>query len=249
MRYESLHGDILQNSFSPQIMSLLQVRDNLWYLNLSRLFSVLILLLIYMFCLDVKLVAPSVSCLLWTLSWIFSTCSHSMRYSGSWPCIHLQMQPCVGFPVSRRQDQVYVCVCVCACVGGRVGLLWGGGGGLRAEERRRGSVGGGDIKDKGKSDPLVRTKQAVGFRDKGNAIHRVTVNATHASPVWLHSAFPSFNFIMPQCHNKHCDPTETVLLILNSRLRFVFRMFCKFQSDVLLCGYVCLGSLGQELCF
>ena len=54
------------------------------------------------------------------------------------------------------------------------------------------SVGGGDIKDEGKSDPLVQTKQAEGFRDKGNAIHHVTVNATHASPVWLHSAFHSF---------------------------------------------------------
>lgn len=143
-----------------------------------------------------------------------------------------------------RQQKARPCVCVCGRASGFVM-----GGGLRAEERRRGSVGGGDIKDEGKSDPLVRTKQAVGFRDKGNAIYRVTVNATHASPVWLHSAFHSFNFIRPRFHNKHRDPTETVLFILNSMLRFVFRMFCKFLSDVLLCGYVCLGRLGQELCF
>lgn len=48
---------------------------------------------------------------------------------------------------------------------------------------------GGRFKGEGKSDPLVQTKGAVGLADKGNAIHRVTVNATHASAVWLHSAF------------------------------------------------------------
>lgn len=58
---------------------------------------------------------------------------------------------------------------------------------------------------RGKSDPLVQTKQAVGFGDKGNAIHHVTVNATHASPVWLHSAFRSFNF---KCHDEQLDQPE-----------------------------------------
>lgn len=58
-----------------------------------------------------------------------------MRYSGSWPHIHLQMQSCVGFPVSRRQECVGVWDCVCVCAvgwyveeeGGRVyGLKRGG---------------------------------------------------------------------------------------------------------------------------
>lgn len=62
-------------------------------------------------------------------------------------------------------------------------------------------MGGGDIKDEGKPDPLAQTKGAVEFRDKGNAIHRVTMNATHACPVWLHSAFHSFNItrLQSQC--------------------------------------------------
>lgn len=95
--------------------------------------------------------------------------------------------------VSRKQKaRTSVCVCLTVWEG-----EWAMAGGIWAEERRRGSVGGGDIKDKGKSDPLMQTKQAVGFRDKGNAIHHMTVNATHASPVWLHSAFHSFNFIRP----------------------------------------------------
>ena len=111
--------------------------------------------------------------------------------------------------VSRKQTarpSVCVCVCVCVCetVGGRGG--WYGGGRLGTEEGRRGSVGGGDIKDEGKSDPLVQTKQAVGLGDKGNAIHHVTVNATHASPVWLHSAFHSFSSIGPQRHDERSDP-------------------------------------------
>lgn len=110
--------------------------------------------------------------------------------------------------VSRKNKaRPRVCVCIC---GRASGLVFGGW--VRAEESRHGSVGGGDIKDEGKLDPLVQTKQAVEFRDKGNVIHCVTVNATHASPVWIHSAFHSFNFIRPHCMTMF-HQTESVLSI------------------------------------
>lgn len=69
----------------------------------------------------------------WTLSWMFSSCSHSVSYSGSWPCLHLQMQPCTVFPVSREQNQV--CVCVRDRLCGRASGL---GGGVREEVWKRG---------------------------------------------------------------------------------------------------------------
>ncbi len=85
----------------------------------------------YTFSLDTKRTPSSVL----FPSWIFSSCSHPMRYSGSWPCIHPQMQPCVRFPVSMRPDQVLVCVCVCVRLCGRAsGPVWG------RKEPKRGGV-------------------------------------------------------------------------------------------------------------
>ena len=67
-------------------------------------------------------------------------------------------------------------------------------------EKERGSnVVGGDMKRKGKLDPLSQTKQPVRFRDKGNAICHVTMNAgtllTRSTYLGLHSTFPPFRFI------------------------------------------------------
>lgn len=82
-------------------------------------------------------------------------------------------------------------LCVCGWVGGlvccgrlrgmRVVLVVGGVWG-------RGSVGGG-IKDEGKPE----TKSTAALADKGNAIRRATLNATHASAVWP----PPFTFFNP----------------------------------------------------
>lgn len=85
----------------------------------------------------------------------------------------------------------------------------GGGGGGGGYGLKRGGVEAWEeetSKTRGKSDPLVHTKPAVGFRDKGNAIHHVTLNATRASPCLAPFSFSLHsNFIRSQCHNKHWD--------------------------------------------
>lgn len=50
---------------------------------------------------------------------------------------------------------------------------WNEGG----KGNRGSGVGGGDIKQEGKSDPFSQTKHPVRFRDKGNTISHVTMNA------------------------------------------------------------------------
>lgn len=71
----------------------------------------------------------------------------------------------VGFPVSTRR--IHVCV-------------WEAEkrGGMKRGRRRhqREEVGVEEIRSS------LSTKQAISFRDKGNAIRHVTVNAMHASP-------------------------------------------------------------------
>lgn len=92
---------------------------------------------------------------------------------------------------------------------------------------------GGGIKGEGKSDPLVQTKGAVGLTDKGNAIHRVTVNATHASAVWLHSAFSLIQLYRVPVPR----PSVATKLKLAAFFYFEQLVLSVFLFDALLCGY------------
>lgn len=60
-------------------------------------------------------------------------------------------------------------------------------------------MAGGDIKDQREIESPRSHKASRGFRDKGNAIHHVTVNATHASPSGSIQLSTHSNFIRP--HN------------------------------------------------
>ncbi|CAB1431152.1 unnamed protein product [Pleuronectes platessa] len=64
-----------------------------------------------------------------------------------------------------RKKKARPSVCVCVCLRGRPRGV-GVGGGLGRTERRRGSVGGGDIKAEGKWAPLVQTKAGRGVQVK-----------------------------------------------------------------------------------
>lgn len=203
-----------------------------------------------MFCVDMKLMASLVLVfvLLSVLSWIFSTCSHLMRYSGSWPCIHLQMQPCVGFPVSRRQDQVFACVC--GCVGGRVGWYGGrrGNKGWREEawkrgrrrHQRRGEIGS------PRSDKAGRGVQRQRKRDPPRDRER------HACPCCL----APFSFSLIQLYqapaprqalgpNWNCPPTLKEYFAVWVFCSFVW--FSLMKSVVCVCVCVCWGGVILEL--
>lgn len=119
-----------------------------------------------------------------------------------------------------------------------VGGVWG-----------RGSVGGG-IKDEGKPE----TKSTAALADKGNAIRRATLNATHASAVWP----PPFTFFNPP------PPLHPVIDLLStpggrtktscSSLTIFSSLFGRFLLRVVVVCFFsvfgCFGSLsGCHFCF
>lgn len=82
--------------------------------------------------------------------------------------------------------------CVCVCLGVRTtGIALGERGGVEAWEEETSKTG--------EIGSRLSTKQAIGFRDKGNAIRHVTVNAMHAFPPHPPSLAP-FSFSLIQLY-------------------------------------------------
>lgn len=116
----------------------------------------------------------------------------------------------------------------------------------------RGSVGGG-IKDEGKPE----TKSTAAPADKGNAIRRATLNATHASAVWP----PPFTFFNPP------RPLHPVIDLLStpggrtktscSSLTIFSSLFCRFLRRVVVVRFflflvvlvLCLAAIFVSVIF
>jgi len=139
-----------------------------------------------------------------------------MRYSGSWPATTTRCCPVSGFPSAEGK-----CVFVCVCLGGRAS------GCLKREKackrgRRR-------HQRHGKSDPLFPQSRPYGSETKEMRSAMWPWTPWIPPPVWLHSAFHSFNFISATASTR--DKLKLSFLVL---VRSTF-FFLSFYSC---CGWI-----------